>query len=202
MIKNVIFDVAGVLTDYRENEFFTNKGYSVEMAALLKAATQDSIHWKEWDRNILTYDEIIARMEQDAPHLKGKIAEAIGDMHGIVERRETAIPWIRSVKETGRRVFVLSNFGKEPYESCREALDFEPLMDRCYWSFEHHQIKPEIACYLDMLYDFGIKAEESVFIDDTKHNLANARAVGIHTIHLTTQAQAEQDLMALLKCNK
>ncbi len=130
MIKNVIFDVAGVLTDYHEDTFFTKKGYDPETAMRLKAATQDSIHWKEWDRNILTYDEIIARMEHDAPHLKGQIADAIGDMSGIVERRASAIPWIQSVKAAGRKVFVLSNFGKDAYESCRSALDFEPLMDR------------------------------------------------------------------------
>lgn len=197
-IKNVIFDVGGVLTNYHQKDYFVNRGYDAEMAERLRQATQMSEHWKEYDRNVLTEQEILARFCADAPDLADIIPEALGDHKDIVTRNDAAIPWIQSVKDMGRKVFVLSNFSCYALESCAEALDFQPLMDACYWSCQHQQIKPDIACYLDMLYTFGIDPAESVFIDDTQYNLDAAARVGLHTIHYLNQAQAEAELKAML----
>lgn len=198
MIENVIFDVGGVLTTYHQRDYFLRKGYDEDTARRLMEATQLSPHWKEFDRNVLTNEEINARFCADAPDLADLIPAALGDHTAIVSRRDAAIPWIQSVKDAGRGVYVLSNFSERAHETCKEALDFEPMMDACYWSFAHQQIKPEIACYLDMLYTFGIDPERSVFIDDNEPNLVPARAVGLHTIQYVTQEQAERDLAAML----
>lgn len=197
-IQNVIFDVGGVLTVYHQMDYFLRKGYDAETAERLRQATQMSVHWKEYDRNVLTEAEILARFCADAPDLADIIPTALGDHKDIVSRSDAAIPWIQSVKDLGRNVYVLSNFSQYAYHSCREALDFEPLMDACYWSFEHQQIKPETACYLDMLYTFGIDPAESVFIDDTQYNLDAAARVGIHTLHYVNQQQAEAALREML----
>lgn len=198
-IRNVIFDVGGVLTTYHQFDYYERKGYDAATAARLREATQMGADWKEFDRNVLTEAEIIARFQAAAPDIADLIPEALGDHAGIVTPRDTAIPWIQSVKGAGRNVYVLSNFSQYAYESCREALAFEPMMDGCYWSYAHQQIKPEIGCYLDMLYTFGIDPAESVFIDDTERNLAAARQVGLHTIHYREQEQAEAELAALLE---
>lgn len=197
-IDTVIFDVGGVLTTYHQQDYFLRKGYDPETAQRLRQATQLSVHWKEYDRNVLTEAEILARFAADAPDVADLLQEALGDHKDIVSRRDAAIPWIRSVKEAGRKVFVLSNFSRYAYHSCREALDFEPLMDGCYWSFAHQQIKPEMACYLDMIYTFGIDPAHAVFIDDTQYNLDAAQRVGLHTLHYVSQEQAEAELAAML----
>lgn len=197
-IKNVVFDVGGVLTTYHATDYFLRKGYDAALAERLCKATQMNEHWKEFDRNVLTEAEIHARFQAAAPGIADIIPEALGNHAGIVSRRDAAIPWIQSVKDMGRNVYVLSNFSTYAYESNRDALDFEPLMDACYWSFQHQQIKPEIACYLDMLYTFGIDPAESVFIDDTQYNLDAAARVGLHTLHYVTQEQAEADLREML----
>lgn len=196
-IDNVVFDVGGVLTTYHQKDYFVNRGYDEELAARLRDATQMSVHWKEFDRNVLTNEEILARFCADAPELADIIPDALGDHHNIVTRREAAIPWVESVKAAGRNVYVLSNFSKMAYYSNREALDFEPLMKECYWSWQHQQIKPEVACYLDMIHTFGIDPAHTVFIDDTERNLVPAREAGLQTIHFVTQDQAEADLKAL-----
>lgn len=197
-IDNVIYDVGGVLTTYHQKDYFLNRGYDEATAARLREATQLSPHWQEFDRNVLTNEEIIARFAADAPDVADILDEALGDHHNVVTKRDAAIPWIQSVKDAGRKVYVLSNFSELAYHTNREALEFEPLMDDCYWSWQHHQIKPEIACYLDMLYTFGIDPAHSVFIDDNEPNLIPARQVGLQTVHYVTQQQAEADLCALL----
>lgn len=198
-IDHVIFDVGGVLTTYHQLDYFTNRGYDQATAERLRDATQLSPTWREFDRGVLTDAEIIARFQAAAPDIADLIPDALGDHKDIVTRRDAAIPWVESVKAAGRKVWVLSNFSQTAYHSCHGALDFEPLMDGCYWSSEHHQIKPEIACYLDMLYTFHIDPAHAVFIDDTERNLVPAQAVGLTTIHYVTQDQAEKELRELLR---
>ena len=44
---------------------------------------------------------------------------------------------------------------------------------------------------------FGLKAEESVFLDDTLRNVEAAQRLGFHVIHFHTREQAEAELKEL-----
>ena len=51
-------------------------------------------------------------------------------------------------------------------------------------------IKPDSAIYHHMLTECGIKAEETIFIDDSAVNVEAAIACGIHGYHYTGDANA------------
>lgn len=199
MRHTVIFDVGGVLTDYHQNDYFLNLGYSAETAERLRKATQEHPAWKEFDRGVLTDEEVIHRFQKDCPELSKDIEKTMTHVHGLVTKRNTAIPWIQSLKEQGYHLYVLSNFARTAYHECHDALDFEPLMDGCFWSFQHAVIKPDDACFLTMLYEFQIDPKDAVFIDDTQRNLDAAQQFGIATVLYQNQKQAEKDLMEALQ---
>ena len=48
-----------------------------------------------------------------------------------------------------------------------------------------------------LLKRYGLKAEESVFLDDTLKNVEAAEEQGIHGIHFLTKEQAEEELRKL-----
>lgn len=48
-----------------------------------------------------------------------------------------------------------------------------------------------------LLKRYGLKAEESVFLDDTLKNVEAAEKQGIHGIHFLTKEQAEEELRKL-----
>ena len=54
--------------------------------------------------------------------------------------------------------------------------------------------KPSPAIYDLILERFGIKAEESIFIDDNADNVAGAEAVGMKALRFESAIQAEQEL--------
>ncbi|CDN32939.1 HAD superfamily hydrolase [Mucinivorans hirudinis] len=62
--------------------------------------------------------------------------------------------------------------------------EFESYFDRCFYSDAMHLRKPDPRIYSQLLEQAGIRAEESLFIDDNAPNLVGANEVGLHTYHL------------------
>ena len=58
-------------------------------------------------------------------------------------------------------------------------------------------MKPDPRIFQLALQRFGIKAEETVFIDDNPNNVAAANALGITGILFEGKEQLERDLTAL-----
>ena len=197
-ITTVIFDIGGVLTDYLEREFYVLKGYSQEMADRLCRATMRSGRWDEFDLSRLGQREILAVFQQQDPEIAGEIEHALEDVHGLVQKRDTAIPWIRRLREDGYRVLFLSNFSEQAHRQCADSLDFVGETDGGIFSFQPHLVKPDPAIYQLLIDQFQLTPEACVFVDDTEKNLAPARALGMQTVHYLSQEQAERDLSRLL----
>lgn len=62
------------------------------------------------------------------------------------------------------------------------------LFKKRYYSNDIHLRKPDKECFEFVMSDAGIKAEETLFIDDRADNIAAAKTLGINTIHLTQQS--------------
>jgi putative hydrolase of the HAD superfamily len=64
----------------------------------------------------------------------------------------------------------------------------EELFDKTYYSHEIQLAKPSADCYQFVLKDAGIRAEETLFIDDSATNIQGAKQIGIPTVHLQAPA--------------
>ncbi len=199
MIKNVIFDIGQVLTSFSILDYFKGFGYSEEMSKRLADATMHSSWWCELDRGVFSNEEILSFFISEAPELEADIRKTLTHMTGLVKPKETAIPWIRSLKERGYHVYYLSNFSDILTKDCPESLAFLPETDGGILSFRDQMIKPNPDIYQLLLQRYGLTADQCVFIDDTRRNLPIAEKLGIHTIWYRTQEQAEAELEEMLK---
>ena len=77
---------------------------------------------------------------------------------------------------------------------CRDALDFLPHMDGGILSYCERVVKPDPEIYLRLLSRYGLKAEESVFLDDTAANVDAAAELGFRGIRFETREQAQREL--------
>lgn len=60
----------------------------------------------------------------------------------------------------------------------------DELFDKLFLSYEMGVMKPDPAIYQKVLEEAGLKAEETLFLDDNAANIQAASALGIHTIHV------------------
>lgn len=197
MIKNIIFDIGNVLTDFRWADFLRDKGFDDEMIDRIAAVSVRNPLWCELDRGVWTESQLMAAFIKEAPELEKELHIAFDEMHGMVTPRAYAIPWIKELKEKGYRVWYLSNFSHKVELECSDCLRFMPLMDGGILSYRDHLIKPDAAIYQLLLDRYELVADECVFLDDTLENVTAGEALGIHGIHFKTKEQAEEELRKL-----
>ena len=198
MIKNIIFDIGNVLTDFRWKGFLEDKGFHGEMLKRIAEASVLSPIWPELDRGVWSFEEVMAGFVKNAPDLEKELHEAFDDMTDIVTIREYAIPWLKELKKKGYHVYFLSNFSQKIERECLKALAFREEMEGGILSWKDQLIKPDPAIYELLLSRYELKAQECVFIDDTAVNVRAGEALGIRGIIFESKQQAEEELARLI----
>lgn len=197
MIKNIIFDIGNVLADFCWEAFFRELGYEGETLKRLGKATVKSPVWSEVDRGVWSDEELVEGFIRNDPELEPEIRRIFQNVHGMVAKREYAIPWIKELQKAGYRCYYLSNFSHKAHTECADALDFLEYMDGGILSYQDKVIKPQREIYQLLLDRYGLKAQECVFLDDTEGNLPMAEELGIRTILFKDREQALKELKGL-----
>ncbi len=182
MIKNIVFDIGNVLVDFRLKEFLAEKGFDAPMIKRLLKASVMSPYWEQFERADITEEEAMRAFVSLDPEIEKELSEAFSNIHGMLTIREYAVPWIRSLKEAGYRVYYLSNYSKKAYDECQDSLAFMQYTDGGFLSFQQRMTKPDPRMYTSFLEHFQLKPQESVFIDDTEQNVAVAESLGFRGI--------------------
>jgi len=198
MIRNIIFDIGNVLTDFRWKEFLKDKGFDEAMAMRIAKASFLSPYWNEVDRGVWETEKLMRAFAEQDPEIERELYTAFENITGMVSKRDYAIHWIQELKARGYGTYYLSNFSEKAYKECADALDFLPYMDGGILSYRDQIIKPDKRIYKLLLSRYGLKAEECVFLDDTKINVEAAEVLGIHGILFETKEQAQEELTRLL----
>lgn len=102
----------------------------------------------------------------------------------------------RRARAAGIKVAMLSNsFGIEPYNPYEELGMYDGFFDAVVLSELEGVRKPSPLIYQRALERLDLMGHECVFVDDREVNLPPAEALGIRTIHHTTDAAATATLL-------
>lgn len=198
MIRNIVFDIGNVLAGFVWQEFYQSFGFSDEVFEKLADATVRSDFWNEMDRGKLTDEQLLEGFIRNDPSIETQIRRVFEDVTGMIRRYDYAIPWLLELKEKGYHVYYISNFAHKPHVECEKALDFLPEMDGGILSYQDQLIKPDPEIYRLLCDRYGLKAEECVFIDDTRRNVLAAEKEGMKGILFHTLEQTKTELDYLL----
>lgn len=202
MIKNIIFDIGNVLASFRWKDLFKDLGYTGEKFDRIAAATV--LHptmWNEFDRSLMSDEEIIAKCVERAPEYEQEIRLIFTKTELLIEEYTYSYNWIQNLKEQGFKIYLLSNYGKTSFEAARDhgRLSFLPVVDGGVISYEVQIVKPEPAIYKKLLEKYNLAAEECVFLDDKAENIEAAKALGFHGIVVESYEQASEALNKIVK---
>ncbi len=202
MIKNVVLDIGNVLGHFCWEDIFHDKlGVYGKDFDEMAAATTGSGMWNEFDRSLLSDEEIIDACCKRAPQHAEKIREFFTYVGEIVIDYDYSADWIKNLKSRGYKVYILSNYGRTSFNKCLENghLQFVNLADGRLVSYEVCKCKPEPEIYEEFLKKFGLIASECVFIDDRPENIAGGEKAGIRGVVFRNFEQAKEELEAVLK---
>ena len=181
MIRNIIFDFGAVLLDWNPHYLYDPYFDSVEKADwfLSNICTQA---WNTLQDAGRSCADGTAEKVAEFPEWEKEIRMFYGQwgkmMNGeIPGMREL----VKDLKDKGFRLFGLSNWSAETFKTVSDAPILD-LLEGYIVSGYVGLIKPGPEIYRLLLDRYGLKAEESLFIDDNPDNVAGAEAVGIQTI--------------------
>ena len=190
-IKNIVFDLGGVLCGLdaeRCIRAFHQIG-AEEVAVYVEEHRVEDLFLQSELGYITTEEfcEEVRRITQ-RPIDDEKIVWAWNELlTGITDERRQAVMELSKTY----RLFVLSNTNDMHWKKW-EASSLLPLkgevfkdgvFEKCFLSYELHLAKPSREIFEAVLQQADIKADETLFIDDSLKNCQAAEALGIHTYH-------------------
>lgn len=118
----------------------------------------------------------------------------------LVGYRKESIDWVK--EHNGQfDTFLYSNTNQIHYDyfipqfSREIGGNFENLFITPYYSHKMGQRKPDPASFQFILDKEGLKAEETLFIDDNEPNIISAASVGLQVLYLKPGMRVEKDLV-------
>ena len=194
---NIVFDIGGVLADFRLREFLAEKGFDADTIKRILKASVLHPYWGSFERGEVTEEEALRAFAAADPGITQQLRTAFTSLRGMLTIRDYAIPLVKGLKAAGHRVYYLSNYSRKAYNECGESLAFMPLMDGGLVSFRVGLTKPDPRMYRRFLDEYALAAQNCVFIDDTPENVEAAREIGFTGIIFRSLEQLLAELKAL-----
>lgn len=200
MIKNVIFDLGGVLIRFQPKEAIHRLGLCKEKEEALYSAIFLDPLWLEVDKGVYQgVSETLPLYLEKYPSLQEEIKlffhPGWEDMFEILEEGRK---FLIALKEKRYHCYVLSNYGVEPFayteKRYKEVFD---LFDGKVISGRIQMIKPEERIFQYLIDTYDLKKEECVFFDDTKKNVDASNAFGMHAFVYQNAKDAMQAIQSL-----
>ena len=191
MIKNLLFDLGGVIIDIKRQDCvdaFEDLGLKnadsyfglYAQTGVFMAIEDGSIGVDEFHR------ELHAKLPENVTD--SQIDEAFQRfITGIPVRRLEAL---RELRKKGYRLYLLSNTNPVMWDGIiadefrKEGLQREDYFDGMVTSFEAKAAKPDRAIFDYTCRTLGIKPEETLFFDDSEANTVAAKELGFNTAHV------------------
>lgn len=180
MITTMIFDIGNVLAAYDWQKSLGSYGFPREQYEAMADAMYRNKDWNELDRGVLTIEEITARFISHAPQYADDIRRTVDEIEKTITQYPYTKPLLRQLKDAGKKLYYLSNYGEYVYHKTKDVLDFLPMMDGGILSYQVKMIKPNPWIFAELMKRYQITPESAVFFDDNPANVEAARSMGLH----------------------
>jgi 2-haloacid dehalogenase len=197
-IKNIVFDIGGVLVDsnprYLFKDYFKDKS---EMEYFL-----NNICTTEWNLEQdkgRSLSEGTRILQKKFPEYHSLI-QIFYDKYEIMLKGE--IPETVSILNKLKakyRIYGLTNWSAETFKIARGKFPFFQEFDGIVVSGQEKILKPDKEIYYRLLDRYHLKAEKTIYIDDNMDNIRTAEEIGMYSIYFENAAKLENDLSSIIE---
>lgn len=194
MIKNLIFDIGGVLLEYNPKTYLDKLNIEESKRKEINNIIFHSIKWKECLNGIINNQELIEVLTKQNPKYEKEINQIL-DKHNLqymLPPKDETLEYYKKLKQKGYNIYLCSNITEETYNYIHNEYEIIQEADGgCFSCFEGVS-KPNTEIYKRLINKYKLDIEESILIDDTKRNIISANEIGLKSILFNNIQQLEE----------
>jgi putative hydrolase of the HAD superfamily len=190
-IKNIIFDLGGVLMDIKPQKT------ADLFAELSNTSPVDIIEIHNSNNFFKEYEKGLINDQAFRDHIRGFLNVDISDnkidevwsevLLGFPQSKIELLDYAKSKY----RIFLLSNTNKihtikfERIFKELTGMDIRDYFENVHYSFEMHARKPDQDIFQRVIEENDLEPEETILIDDSLPNIESADKLGLKTLHVS-----------------
>ncbi len=202
MLKNIIFDLGGVLIDWNPEYLYQKIIHDSEKRAwfLANICTSD---WNECQDEGRLLEDGTAILVNQYPDYSDEIKAFYGRwqemLGGPIEGTVKILNDLNN--HFDYPLYALTNWSAETFPVALERYGFLQLFKDIVVSGKEKMKKPAPEIYNLILAKHDLEPSQTLFIDDNERNIEAANELGILTIHFTSPDQLQKELKANYQIN-
>lgn len=203
MIKNVIFDIGGVLLHFDRSDYLSYFNFDEDTEKkLISLFTHKNNSFHQTSLGQITHAEFVKDAKHQFPELCNEIdmITNLKNMRFMMPPHTKTFELVKKLKNQGKKVYIISNIEENSIDYIKTIYEnFETYFDGIIYSCRVGMLKPDPEIFIHTLNKFNLKAEETLFVDDSIKNIDSANNLKINTFHFNYEENGVENLEILLK---
>lgn len=191
MIKAVIFDCFGVLTEGTWNAFLD----SLPDTANKEAATSLN---RAYDSGIISKKDFLEGVEE-ATGRQPKQIESV--LRSDITKNDRLLDYILELRSRGYKIGMLSNIATDWIRQDFLTAEEQKLFDDMVMSYEVGMVKPDPRIFRLACERLGVEPSQAVFVDDIDRFCMAARDEGMQAVVYSGFMQAQAEIENIITKN-
>lgn len=203
MIKNIVFDVSGVLLKFNFwgcIEFFN---WSPEVKKQISEIIFESEKGQEFFNGKISTIKFYKTLIKQYPNHKDEIKQIFypESLPHMMPPNYNTFELLKELKESGYNIYILSNMDKSMSEYFRNVFEIDNYISGAVYSFEVNFKKPNRKIFDALIEKYNLNPSETLYIDDSTKNTEAARNLGFNTIVFKNAEKTIPKIRDFLKKN-
>lgn len=198
MIKNIVFDLGGVLIDFKPEKYLEHIGFCEGDINLFTKIVFYGEEWSEYNSSKSNIIQTKQKLIQNYPQYTDKIKQIFNNInlqYILFEIKDTS-NYLKELKDKRYNIYILSDLSIDSYNYLKKLKFFDYINGGVY-SFEIGTTKPNKNNYKVLLEKYKLNPKETIFIDDKLNNIEIANNFGIHGIQFETLDKVKEQVKIL-----
>ena len=181
MLKNIIFDIGGIILEWGNKPIQKLLNKSDEKVNKISKIIYGDKRFKSCILGNLSQVEYMKQLINENPEYSDDIYKILSE-----EYQEKVLPVIKEnlekiieLKNKGYKIYFLSNITDVSYNYLENRLKILDLIGGGVYSFKEHTKKPDKEIFDILIKRYNLNKEKTIFFDDSEKNVKAGNEYGI-----------------------
>jgi putative hydrolase of the HAD superfamily len=200
-VLNIVFDLGGVLFEWNPEKILKAVYSDPRQRRQIMESVYLHADWTDLDRGNCSELQAITRIASRTQISMSELHQLVQSTRDSLKPMEESWALVDELHTQHIPLYVLSNMPSNTYRILQARYPRWHAFKGVLISAHVGLIKPESAIFEYLLAHFGLRAENTLLIDDCAANVLAARQAGMHAIAFTTVDDCRQQLQQLLRAH-